>query len=359
MTRASLTVNKWLLRNGRIRASELPDATIWANRRQNNEVRRVLALRAAILSTITFMQTCDAARYAPLLEIGSRTVKTYVSKFGYGYLSFIGLRRGRFAWQASYNRIPMLMEMVEAGYTGWVCYMDADSYVVDIGFDLDNYLADKSDVALIAAHSCVQPPVWFDINNGVFLINLGHSKGKEVIKQWHARYLAISDNDFNKAEVWGDIPNDQQLLHEAMQEVSDLESHTIVDMSHSKLLNYHNGRFIRQILREQNGTVEERAAKMRVDVDSILNTITSVSPIDATTIHSDVLALEESFIRSVYRVFLLRDPAVEELYHALRRYRAKRNTIEQEMKDCLACDEFAKKSSEFLKQFAPSSNILK
>ena len=48
--------------------------------------------------------------------------------------------------------------MVEAGYNGWVCYMDYDSYIVDINFDLSGYLKDKQGIALIAAHSGVLPP---------------------------------------------------------------------------------------------------------------------------------------------------------------------------------------------------------
>lgn len=304
------------------------------------------------------MQTCDTVRYVPLLEIGSQTVKAYITKFGYSYISFIGIRRGQFAWQASYNRIPMLMEMVEASYSGWVCYMDADSYVVDLGFDLEAYLIDKGDVAFVAAHSGVQPPRWFDVNNGVFLINLGHAKGKELVKRWHARFMAISDADIGAADVWGDIENDQALLHLAMQDIPDLESHSIVDMSHLKLLNYETGRFIRQILREDGGTIEERAAAMLSDVKAVMSSQGMTFGTVSAPIHSDASMLEESFIRALYRIFLLRDPTLEELYPAIKRFNLKNRSIEQELKDCLSSPEFAGKSEEFLRRFAPNSDVL-
>ena len=218
---------------------------------------------------ITFMQTSDAARYAPLLAISSRTVKAYARKFGYYYLSFIGLRRGFFAWQASYNRIPMLMDMVQAKYEGWICYMDADSFIADIEFDLSDYLSDKSEVALIAAHSGIQPPKWFDVNSGVFLVNLSHPRGRELIKNWYDGFMAILENELQAAELWDEIPNDQILLHEAMTSTPGLEDHVIIQRTYPMLLNYGNGRFIRQILRTR-GTIQERAEQMKCEIDDLL-----------------------------------------------------------------------------------------
>lgn len=308
---------------------------------------------------ITFMQTCDSSRYAPLLDISSATVKAYVCKFGYDYSSFIGVRRGYFPWQASYNRIPMLMEMVQAGYSGWVCYMDADSYISDLNFDLKDYVKDKDDIAFIAAHSGIEPPLWFDVNNGVFLINLSHIKAKALVRSWYDRFMAISDVELREAEVWGSIPHDQLLLHQAMQEVEDIKDHIIVDMSHPKLLNYASGKFIRQVLREGGGTIEERARTMTSDIKNVM-TFTDIAAVAGSIpVHPDIALLEEYFIQAIYRVFLLRQPDTEEFTEAVTRFRANKNTIEQELKNCLSSPEFSAKSEEFLRRFSPGAALLR
>lgn len=308
---------------------------------------------------ITFMQTCDPVRYVPLLEIGSLTVKAFIYKFGYSYTTYIGVRRGVFPWQASYNRIPMLMEMVEAGYAGWVCYMDADAYISDLSFDLEGYLSARADLALIAAHSGIEPPLWFDVNNGVFLINLGHAKARELVRGWHAKFMDISDSDLREAEVWGEVPNDQLLFHRAMQEVTGLQGCAEIDVSHPKLLNYTSGRFIRQVLREGGGSIHQRAEAMMSNVDKILPMRESRTATDSVPVHSDVAILEESFIRAVYQTFFLREPDDAEFRSAVKRFRVKRSTMEQEMRDCLRSPEFSRKAEEFLKKFVPRSDLLK
>ena len=308
---------------------------------------------------ITFMQTSDPSRYIPLLEISSLTVKAYTYKFGHSYTTFVGIRRGRSLWQASYNRIPMLMEMVEAGYDGWVCYMDVDSYIADLDFDLSGYLKDKKSIALIAAHSGVLPAIWHDINNGVFLINLGHPLGKQLVKTWHSRFMEITDAELWAAEIWGDVPNDQTLLHLAMQDVSGLRDAVMVDMGHPRLLNYASGQFIRQVLRAGGGSIKQRAETMMAGVKLVLPNEEVAFGLGHVPINTDVSLLEEYFIESIYRIFLLRNPSTSEFRDALRRFRAKKSSFEQEMRDCLSSVEFSTKAEAFIAKFAPNANISK
>ena len=220
---------------------------------------------------ILFMQTCDAVRYVPLLEASSQSVRAYVSKFQHSYTSYIGLRRGFYSWQASYNRIPMLMDVVASGFDGWVCYIDADAYIVDTGFDLASFLSDKADVALIAAHSGVTPVRWFDLNNGVFLVNIGHSKGRELIHHWFHELINFSDDALKAAEFWDDIPNDQQMMHAAIQNTSGISDHLLLEPSQNSLFNFANGRFIRQVLRYR-GTISDRVEQIKMALGQTANT---------------------------------------------------------------------------------------
>ena len=304
--------------------------------------------------SILFLQTSDSVRYVPLLEASSVSVRNYVSKFRYSYSSYVGLRRGFYSWQASYNRIPMLMDVVVSGYEGWVCYMDADAYIVDTDFNLASFLADKADMALIAAHSGVTPLRWFDLNNGVFLMNIGHAKGRELIRNWHCELMNISDDALQAAEFWDDIPNDQQMMHAAIQNTPGLRDHVLLEHGQNCLLNYANGRFIRQVLR-YNGSIDDRLLQIRLAVNQ--NADTSVDGDGAKFTNSDVSMLEEAIVSAFYRVLLQREPDQVGFRAAVRNIRGKRKSVEQELKDCIGSPEFRAKAEQFLRKYAPKVKL--
>ena len=112
---------------------------------------------------VLFMQTADVT-YRPLLELTSQTVTEYCARHQYLYESHLGIVRGYYPWHATYNRIPLLKRLLNAGYSGWVCYLDADAYIADLDFDLTAYLRDKGDFALIAAPGARAG--WWDVNAG-------------------------------------------------------------------------------------------------------------------------------------------------------------------------------------------------
>lgn len=89
---------------------------------------------------IVFVQTADPIRYRIFLEITSQTVREYCARHGFGYESFLGIARGYHPWQATYNRIPILRRWADSGFSGWICYLDADAYIADLAFDLRAYL---------------------------------------------------------------------------------------------------------------------------------------------------------------------------------------------------------------------------
>ena len=230
-------------------------AGVYDTARDRNEFCAVLRLSAAARERartraagkdVIVLQTADADRYAPMLAITAPNVREYCRRHGLGYESFVGVKRGFHAWQATFNRIPMLVELIERGFAGWALYLDADAWIQDLDFDLAAYLADKSDRAAIFAETGVTDAAW-DVNAGVALINLGHPLGRELVGQWAAGFAAHSDEALRAGEIWFDEGNDQDLLHQILR-----RDRAIADAVLIERISFINGpfaRFIRQQLR--------------------------------------------------------------------------------------------------------------
>jgi hypothetical protein len=223
------------------------------------------AARSRSQENILFVQTADPKKYRTLLEISSRTVEKYCSRNNYRYYSHIGVIRGSLPWHATFNRIPILYRLAQGGFSGWVCYLDADAFVADLNFDLSKYLTDKSDIALIAAPG--GQPIWWDVNAGVLFFNFAHPLGHAIVREWHTAFGAITDHQLQAMIKWS-LPNDQSLLHEALRTVQNVENHIVIDRAAPPLINY-GGRFIKQILRVA-GSLEEREGRLCAEVSRVL-----------------------------------------------------------------------------------------
>jgi hypothetical protein len=238
---------------------------------------------------IHFLQTAEVT-YRPLLEATSRTVVEYCSRHQCSYESYFGIIRGYHPWHAAFNRIALLKRLVDTGFSGWVCYLDADAYVVDLDFDLKTYLRDKDNVALVIAPGGPTGH-WWDVNSGVFLINLAHPVGQAIVCEWSRLFDEIADEQLRAAADW--VTDDQTFLHQLLQNIPDAEQFTLVDAEHPRLLNYGDGTFVRQVLRVE-GSPEKRADYLRIETDKLLGfTQGSVSELENFS-----AALDE-FIRSV------------------------------------------------------------
>ena len=215
---------------------------------------------------VTFIQTADAFNYKPMLDVTSKTVIEYCRRHSHAYESFVGIKRGFYPWQASFNRLFMLKEMADAGHRGWIAYLDADAFIYDLTFDLDSYLLDKSDCAGVLTP--VGVGVHWDINNGVMFLNLSHPVARRVIDRWHARYMAVGDERLRALVNWpGDI-NDQRFLFEILD--ADEEAREAFFYEERRLLNDAEGLFIRQILRAYMPAQSDRLHVVRTAVDEIL-----------------------------------------------------------------------------------------
>ena len=226
--------------------------------------KSVLLLVRIAEPLLHFMQTADEVHYRPLLELTSTTVLAYCDLHRCNYSYFLGVMRGSHPWQATYNRILLLKRLADTGYPGWVCYMDADAFIADLSFDLGKYLAEKAEVALIAAPGGRSP--WWNINSGVLLINLGHRYGRIITGCWWDGFQRIGREQLEAAAQRHETRDDETLLWEALQSIPGAER--VVHVDRQNLINY-EGRFIQPIGRGE-GALHERLAALRPKVRSML-----------------------------------------------------------------------------------------
>ena len=202
-----------------------------------------------------------------MLAETSRTVRHYCAKYNYRYESYIGVKRGFFPWQASFNRLYIFEELIRRGVEGWTVYMDADAYIYDMDFDLRQYLASFGGKAFIASPSGSTDNFW-DINNGVFFINLSHPAGRYILRRWKAAYECASDQYVHAAHDWNMGLDDQAMLHQVLQD----NSHLFHEIAHSawELVNSPSASFIRQYLRAMQQDLPTRIAAIREEVNGVL-----------------------------------------------------------------------------------------
>ncbi len=220
---------------------------------------------------VLFLQSADPHTYRSLLEITSRSVTEYCGRHNFAYQSFLGICRGYRDWHATYNRIPLLQRVVNSGFRGWVCYLDADAFIADLDFDLRGYLADKSHIALIAAPDFPgdrNRPYWL-VNAGSLLFNLAHPVARTIIRDWAEQFGMISDEQLQNAVEWSrDIIDDQAMLQRIVRTTPDGEAHVLMLRGEASLINY-NGKFIKQLLRT-SGELEERVERARTEINRVL-----------------------------------------------------------------------------------------
>src|SRR6478672_69041 len=162
---------------------------------------------------VKFIQTADPTKYARLLEASAPSTRAFCAFNGYEYEAFVGVKRGRHPWHATFNRIDLLDEALDADFDGWIVYLDADSFVVDLKFDLAACLKQHSDAPLIARAVVPEKAPTWNINAGVLIFNMKHPQTARLIKTWK-RLL-----DFCCAAGLLRLPprlapvNDQILLH--------------------------------------------------------------------------------------------------------------------------------------------------
>ena len=248
------------------------DAYGFSDCAQSNEITLLKEIPVYGISTgsigqVTILQTSDAFYYADMLFATSRTVRALCRKQGLEYEAYIGVKRGFYPYQATFNRIYMLSELVERGYKGWALYLDADAFVADLDFDLHSFLLPLADKAFLATPSGASDEPW-DVNAGVFFMNLSHPDGLTILKQWRAAYEAADEDRLRECASWYTGLDDQQMLHEILKSLpSRNETCSLLPW---ELINSPSATFIRQHLRAMHDDMAIRIAAIKREVEQVM-----------------------------------------------------------------------------------------
>jgi hypothetical protein len=214
---------------------------------------------------ILFVQTASGPLYEAMLAATDARHRAYCAANGIAFWSHVGIRRGFHPWQATFNRVHMLSDRLAEGWEGWFLYVDADAVIRQTMFDIRRYLGRRAQHALIAAPGGEQD---WNINAGVFFLNLGDERGRIIAQRWIAAVgRAVSDEMLETTvEPWGrlpdgrDFPDDQHLLQMVLCDDEALKAGLLIERD--PIFNYRSGRFISQFIRA-TGAPEDRLERMR------------------------------------------------------------------------------------------------
>ena len=216
---------------------------------------------------IVFIQTSDPDVYEPMLRETAKVNKIYCKRHGLEYQEYVGLKRGYFPWHACFNRIILLKELIDAAYAGWAFYVDADAYVFDLSFDIRRLVTEIGKPVIMAPGGLTG--FYWDVNDGVFLIDLRDATARELVLAWHADFMNTPDEVLQTAATWNSIPSDQPRLQRLLRE--DERFGQCLGHAPREVLNDQRASFLRQVLRSNSPTFEERLAQVKTDTAVVLS----------------------------------------------------------------------------------------
>lgn len=216
---------------------------------------------------ITMFQTAAGDDYARMLAVAEQANRRYCEQHDIAYESFVGVKRGTHPWQATLNRIVYLKEQLEAGYDGWVFYVDADAYVRGQAYDVRHLIAAAQADYFFAPGGTGGEP--WDVNAGVFLINLGCEGGKALAEAWYQHFMSTSEAELEAATDWNMVADDQERLHDLLRHREDLRAGLAIVPR--EFFNNQSATFLRQVLRADSEGTDQRIARLEQGVAEVIN----------------------------------------------------------------------------------------
>ena len=204
---------------------------------------------------IIILQSCDDEQYIDMFDVSNQTVQKFCVRHGIPTEAYIGVKRGYKPWHAMYNRIVMIKNLLDSGYRGWILWLDADAFIRDFDFDLKNYLGKNEEKSLIIVNSGASPEKW-DVNDGVFMLNLGRHFGRLVALSWYLQFMSITDEQLRNSENWHSVPDDQVMLQWHLKKQSNLDAE--IHYEDWSFMNSTFASFVRQIMRSEAGDFAKR-----------------------------------------------------------------------------------------------------
>jgi hypothetical protein len=261
--------------------------------RTTNEQPATETRHPSVAPGIIFTQTSDANRYYQMLLATARTVREFCRRHGHGYENYVGIKRGVHGWQAAFNRIFQMQELIERGHAGWVIHMDADAYIQDLDFDLTTYLSTKADRAGVLMTIPGSEHPW-SLNSGVMMVNLGHVEARRMVGLWMDAFMALDNDWLVRSDRMLDYDNDQEMLYKVL-----CREPAIRDAMHyegADFMSVSDSRFIRQYLTAYTTDLPERIAI----IERLTNEVLKVQPQRSTD--------AEAIVASLYHTILQREP---------------------------------------------------
>ena len=141
---------------------------------------------------IKIIQTSDSdTGYKTLLDVNRKVNEEYCRKMGYEYLAYTGIKRGYHPWQATFNRIYLMEDELDSKKVDWILYIDADAVVADMGRRLEDIIFEGNNVnmSFIFCKGCLDE--LYDINAGVFFMNVNGAFSRPVISMWKSLFESV------------------------------------------------------------------------------------------------------------------------------------------------------------------------
>ncbi|WP_160000334.1 hypothetical protein [Roseomonas sp. 18066] len=212
---------------------------------------------------IVLFQSADPVNYFSMLRSTAKLNRAFCMRHDIRYTCFHGIMRGFHAWHACYNRILLLNDMLDLGFTGWYLHLDSDAYVFDPRYDIRAYLKTSEENSFVFTHGATKA-LW-DVNDGVFFANCAHPDTQTIARAWLAKLETVKLEKLRKAEKWYDTPGDQQLLQSVLK--SDEALTAAIRHEHPRFINGPGSSFIRQILRSTERDPAARLERIELDVE--------------------------------------------------------------------------------------------
>ena len=181
------------------------------------------------------------------MDITGRACQRMCEIQNFSYCPYVGLKLGHRPWHATFNRIPLLHELAQTDFAGWIIYLDADAYPFDLAFDLRGYLQRNSGFALIGAPCQPTQPL---PNGGILLLNFADRRTREIIGAWMRKlYVIFPGGALPDAAEWPDrVENDQSMLHYTLVERNDIGQ--LLKLEPLTLMGAPDSNLLRQVMRQ-------------------------------------------------------------------------------------------------------------
>ena len=219
---------------------------------------------------ITIIQTADPVKYLPIIRATERVNRLYAKLHGCDYAAYKELVRGRSPVHAAFNRVYLMDRMREAGYRGWIAYLDSDAYFGNLYFDLSDYLAANAGHCFIAARASADPRKWA-INNGVFFLNLGHPLGQRLVQTYRHYVDRLVPQSYWEQEDAAWPPqeyDDQNILFSVLAHDAEILDNM---KNEESAFNCGPASAIAQIVRDAYPSFAERVAAIEQACDGVIN----------------------------------------------------------------------------------------